>query len=96
MKSQRMQLKIVKHTFGEELTQDMEQKIVYVDRKEDTYNTLFREVLTQFCIKIEDSTNFRLRAYNVHNRIMMETYTGQEDFCLEGLKIYPMKTLILE
>jgi hypothetical protein len=27
---------------------------------------------------------------------MMETYTGMENLSLESLKIYPMKTLILE
>ena len=27
---------------------------------------------------------------------MMETYTGQEDYNLESLRIYPMKTLLLE
>jgi hypothetical protein len=27
---------------------------------------------------------------------MMETYTGMENLSLENLKIYPMKTLILE
>ena len=32
----------------------------------------------------------------MHNNIMMETYTGQEDYSLESLKIYPMKTLLLE
>lgn len=51
-------------------------------------------VLTQFGIK--DDGNFRIRAYNVQNRIMMETFTGLESETLEVLKIYPMKTLVLE
>lgn len=41
-------------------------------------------------------SNYRLRAYNHHNRIMMETYTGLEQETLETLRIYPMKTLIIE
>lgn len=91
-----MQLKIVKHTYGQELNHDLPQKVVFVDRKEDTYRTLMQEALAQFKVSEEDAQFYRLRAFNVHNNIMMETYTGQEDFNLESLKIYPMKTLLLE
>jgi hypothetical protein len=40
--------------------------------------------------------NYRLRAYNVQYKIMLDTYTGKEDESIEVLKIYPMKTLALE
>jgi hypothetical protein len=45
---------------------------------------------------ITDDGNYRIRAYNVQNKIMMETFTGLESETLEMLKIYPMKTLIIE
>jgi len=41
-------------------------------------------------------SNFRLRAYNVQYKIMLDTYTNRENETLEVLKIYPMKTLALE
>ena len=40
--------------------------------------------------------NFRLRAYNVQSKIMLDTYDGRENETLEVLRIYPMKTLALE
>ena len=46
--------------------------------------------------KVVKKENFRLRAYNVQYRIMLDTYKGREDDTLEVLKIYPMKTLALE
>lgn len=86
-----MQLKIVRLGLQQ---QELDTKVVFVNRSADTLQTLFRTVLQQFCI--EESQNFRIRAYNVQNKIMMETYTGKENETLEVLKIYPMKTLVLE
>ena len=43
-----------------------------------------------------DPNLFRLRAYNVQFKILLDTYQGREDLTLEQLKIYPMKTLALE
>ena len=40
--------------------------------------------------------NFRLRAFNVQYKIMLDTYTGRENETLQQLKIYPMKTLAFE
>lgn len=40
--------------------------------------------------------NCRLRAYNVVNGIMQDTYMGNEAKSFEELKIYPLKTLVLE
>mmetsp|Transcript_39072 Transcript_39072/g.51105 ORF Transcript_39072/g.51105 Transcript_39072/m.51105 type:complete len:243 (+) Transcript_39072:1453-2181(+) len=40
--------------------------------------------------------NFRLRAFNVQYKIMLDTYTGRENQTLQQLKIYPMKTLAFE
>ena len=60
----------------------MEQKVIYVDRNVDTYLTLLQESFRVFKI-VENKDNYRLRAYNVHNKILMETYTGLEDQTLE-------------
>ena len=40
--------------------------------------------------------NFRLRAFNVQYKIMLDTYTGRENESLQQLRIYPMRTLALE
>ena len=86
-----MQLKIV---YKEE------QKVLWVNRKEDTYRNLFEMSMQEYFGKdyeqIVKKENFRLRAYNVQYRIMLDTYKGREDDTLEVLKIYPMKTLALE
>jgi len=55
-----MQLKIVRLGLEQ---QDLDTKIVYVNRTADTLQTLRATVLQQF--GIDDSKNFRLRAYNV-------------------------------
>jgi hypothetical protein len=58
---------------------------------------LIAEVFKLFEIESEDvKKNHRLRAYNVHNRIMMETYSKSESKSLQEMNIYPMRTLILE
>jgi hypothetical protein len=67
-----------------------------VHRKLDTYSSLIQMCFAQFKIAEDEHANYRLRAYNVHNRIMMETYSGLESASLEELRIYPMKTLLLE
>lgn len=48
--NQRMQLKIVKHTYGQPLSDSDEQKVVFVDRAQDTYTSLLQEVFKQFLI----------------------------------------------
>jgi hypothetical protein len=70
-----------------------EQRVVFVDRQADTLQTLLVSACGLFGVSVE---GLRLRAYNVHNQIMMETYTGLEQLSLEELRIYPMKTLCLE
>jgi hypothetical protein len=57
---------------------------------------LISEVFKQFEVPSEEHSNHRLRAYNVQNRIMKETYTGCETQTIEELRIIPFKTLILE
>lgn len=92
-----MTLKIVRSFAGEELTEDLEQKPIKVDRFKDTYTTLLQESFKLF--EITDpavQATYRLRSYNVHNRIMGETYKGGELKSLEELRIYPYRTLILE
>lgn len=84
-----MQLKVL---YGEEL------RVFYVDRREDTYESLLSKVMQEF---FGDATakkvdNFRLRAYNVQYKIPLETYSNRAKETLEVLKIYPMKTLMLE
>lgn len=103
-KSQRMQLKVVHRpetkVLGPEADVEIQQKVFYVDRREDTYATFFDMVYKDFIGDDNPSgkkrENFRLRAYNVQYQIMLDTYTGRENETLEVLKIYPMKTLALE
>lgn len=93
-----MQLKVI-HYPPEALDADLlETKVFFVDRREDTYSTFFDKVYTEFIgdSPDKDQANFRLRAYNVQYRIMLDTYTGRENDSLEVLKIYPMKTLAFE
>jgi Ubiquitin carboxyl-terminal hydrolase len=97
-KSQLMQLKVIYYPAGWKSDSDLETRVFYVDRREDTYLTMFDKVYTEFIGDHPDKakSNFRLRAYNVQFRIMLDTYTGRENDSLEVLKIYPMKTLALE
>ena len=41
IKSQMMQIKIVKHTYGQKLDHELPQKVLLVNRREDTYRSLF-------------------------------------------------------
>jgi hypothetical protein len=93
-----MQLKVIHHPPGAASDHSFETKIFYVDRREDTYATLFDKVYQEFVGPNTDKhpQNFRLRAYNVQYRIMLDTYTGRDQESLEVLKIYPMKTLAFE
>jgi len=91
-----MSIKVVRHILGEELSDSLEQRVFSVHRKLDTYSSLIQMCFAQFKIPDGEQPNYRLRAYNVHNRIMMETYGGLEYDSLEELRIYPMKTLLLE
>ena len=102
-KSQLMQLKVVHYPPKEVLLQNnledsLQTKVFYVDRREDSYATFFDKVYKDFIgdETTKDRANFRLRAYNVQYRIMLDTYTGRDNDSLEVLKIYPMKTLALE
>ena len=98
-----MQLKVVHKPeiklLGPNIDFEFQQKIFYVDRREDSYSSFFDMVYKEF---IGDENpdkkreNFRLRAYNVQYQIMLDTYTGRENETLEVLKIYPMKTLAFE
>lgn len=87
-----MQLKVL---YGEEL------RVFYVNRREDTYEDLLNKVMKEFFGSSGDLSgknidNFRLRAYNVQYKIPLETYSNRAQETLEVLKIYPMKTLMLE
>ena len=99
-----MQLKVVHKpgakVLGPNIDVELQQKVFYVDRREDTYATFFDMVYKDF---IGDDNpngkkreNFRLRAYNVQYQIMLDTYDDRENDTLEVLKIYPMKTLAFE
>ena len=100
-RKQLMQLKIIhtkmKEDSSDDFTESEQQKIVMVDRKADTYESLKTKAMAEFFGEGKaDSELFRLRAYNVQFKILMDTYEGREDLTLELLKIYPMKTLALE
>ena len=100
-RKQKMQLKIVHVKMIENSECDFSvsslNKVVLVDRKVDTYNSLKKLVLDEFFQGQNINPElFRLRAYNVQFQILLDTYEGREDMTLELLKIYPMKTLALE
>ena len=81
-------------------TEEFIQKVFFVDRRQDTYATFFDTVFKEFFVNESQSgkmrENFRLRAYNVQSKIMLDTYDGRENETLEVLRIYPMKTLAFE
>jgi len=52
--------------------------------------------LQEFGLLAIKKENVRLRAFNFHNNIMLDTYSGRENETLEVLKIYPMKYLKIE
>jgi hypothetical protein len=88
-KSQMMQLKVIYYPpmqiiDAQNLDDLLETKIFYVDRREDTYSTFFDKVYKEF-IKdtTKDRANFRLRAYNVQFKIMLDTYTNRDSDSLE-------------
>lgn len=98
-----MQLKVIYYPprqviDAQNLDDQFETRIFYVDRREDTYATFFDKVYKEFVGDNESKnrTNFRLRAYNVQYKIMLDTYTNRDNESLEQLKIYPMKTLAFE
>lgn len=97
----KMQLKII-HVKSQGNDDDFEligqPKVFMVDRSVDTYETLKKMTLQDF-FGGEDQVNpdlYRLRSFNMQFSIMMDTYEGREDLTLQQLKIYPMKTLVLE
>lgn len=99
-RKQKMQLKIIHAKTGEgeeNVKFEDGHKVVLVDRKTDTYDSLKKLVLYEYFGAEEVDPNlFRLRAFNVQFKIMQDTYDGREDLTLELLKIFPMKTLVLE
>ena len=107
--SQRMQLKVVYRPreaakidsadTTTEIDSELRQSVFLVDRAEDTYSTLFEMAYKE--VIGENNTdklreNFRLRAFSTQYKIMLDTFTGRESESLRELKIYPMKTLVLE
>ena len=98
-----MQLKVVYRPKESVLEADIEmeltQRVFYVDRAIDTY-TSFYDMVYKDIIGDENSAkqreNFRLRAFNVQHKIMLDTYSGRENQTLQELKIYPLKTLAFE
>ena len=89
-------------TLTDEFEEALHCFVVRVDRHVDTYDSLFEMVLkecfpdgTDNGVPI-DRTQFRLRAFNVQFKILMDTYEGRGDKTMDELKIYPMKTLALE
>ena len=71
--------------------------VLKVDRKNDTYSVLKDLALnTVFEGQEIDPDLFRIRAFNIQHRILLDTYEGMENATLEDLKIYPLKTLALE
>jgi hypothetical protein len=75
-----------------------EARVFYVNKKEDSYRSVFNTAYLEFKLQDRGITkeNARLRSYNVPNSIMQDTYTGREDQTLEELRIYSLKTLALE
>jgi len=99
-----MQLKVIYKPNEKVLAQtdtemELTQRVFYVDRQEDTYETFFDKVYKDVIgdgNSEKQRENFRLRAFNVQFKIMLDTYTGREKESMRSLKIYPMKTLALE
>jgi hypothetical protein len=85
-KDNQMQLKVIYND---------ESKIFWVNRKEDPLNSLLLQAISEFGIEI-GLENCRLRAYNIVNKVMQDTYTDKETESFEVLKIFPLKTLALE
>ena len=73
-----------------------ESRAFWVNRKEDSLNYLLKLAIDEFELQNIGIENWRLRAYNIVNKVMQETYTGKENETFEELKIFPLKTLALE
>ncbi|CAI2367721.1 unnamed protein product [Moneuplotes crassus] len=71
-------------------------RVFWVNRKEDTLQSLLVQAVTEFGLEDLGIENCRLRAFNVVNDVMQETYTGKEQETFEVLHIFPLKTLGLE
>jgi hypothetical protein len=67
-----------------------------VDRANNTFRELQEIAFQEFEIPENKRHNFRLRAFNVAHGIALDTYSGRENDTLQVLKIYPLKTLLLE
>lgn len=72
-----------------------ESRVFWVNRHEDSLSFLFEKAVADFEL-LERRENLRLRAFNIANNIMQDTYTGREAESFFTLKIYPLKTLVLE
>ena len=86
-KDNQMQLKVIYND---------ESRAFWVNRKEDRLNYLLQLAIDEFELQGFGIENCRLRAYNIVNKVMQETYTGSENQTFEELKIFPLKTLALE
>lgn len=86
-KDNQMQLKVIYND---------ESKAFWVNRKEDPLTFLLLQAMKEFDIEHLGVENCRLRAYNIVNKVMQETYTNKENQTFEELSIFPLKTLAME
>lgn len=86
-KDNQMQLKVIYND---------ESRTFWVNRREDPLNYLLHLAIKEFELDHIGAENCRLRAYNIVNKVMQETYTGKEEESFDKLAIFPLKTLALE
>ena len=86
-KDNQMQLKVIYND---------ESRAFWVNRKDDNLQDLLLQVINEFKVEHIGVENCRLRAYNIVNKVMQETYTGKEQESFLALHIFPLKTLALE
>ena len=86
-KDNQMQLKVMYND---------ESKAFWVNKREDPLKYLLLQAIKEFELDSVGVKNCRLRAYNIVNKVMQETYTGKEDHTFDSLSIFPLKTLALE
>ena len=64
----------------------LNQRVYFVDRQEDTYasffDMVFRDIIGEESAE-KHRENFRLRAFNVQYKIMLDTYTNRENETLQ-------------
>ena len=81
-----MQLKVIyrpkEAVQATETDVEIAQRVYHVDRLEDTYTSFFDMIYKDVIgdgNQAKQRENFRLRAYNVQYKIMLDTYTGREN-----------------